>query len=152
MILHVPHPSGVNHARGFEFTYGSNPVHTVRTYGYDELGHLAYSHRMYHEGDKPSPSELNVYSKQEVDRMFQKTIDFGSESGWFKNRYSISTTKTTVVVLKIRLVGGNGYNVGQTGQCNIIELVIRNGNNAPKGINIVAYHHISGYDKPILCH
>ncbi|ELX2702804.1 tail fiber domain-containing protein [Escherichia coli] len=145
MILHVPHPSGVNHARGFEFTYGSNPVHTVRTYGYDELGHLAYSHRMYHEGDKPSPSELNVYSKQEVDRMFQKTINFGVETGWFK----IATAfipQTDGRSLKIRLIGGNGWNVGQTGQCNIIELVIRTGNGSPKGINFVAYHHVSGYD------
>ncbi|HAP0003331.1 TPA: tail fiber domain-containing protein [Escherichia coli] len=145
MILHVPHPSGVNHARGFEFTYGSNPVHTVRTYGYDELGHLAYSHRMYHEGDKPSPSELNVYSKQEVDRMFQKTIDFGSESGWFKIA-TVYLPQNYGRSAKIRLVGGNGWNVGQTGQCNIIELVLRTGNDSPKGINIVAYHHISGYD------
>ncbi|EOX7140207.1 tail fiber domain-containing protein, partial [Escherichia coli] len=145
MILHVPHPSGVNHARGFEFTYGSNPHHTVRTYGYDELGHLAYSHRMYHEGDKPSPSELNVYSKQEVDRMFQKTIDFGSESGWFKIA-TVYLPQNYGRSAKIRLVGGNGYNVGQTGQCNIIELVLRTGNDSPKGINIVAYHHISGYD------
>ncbi|MFX0914304.1 tail fiber domain-containing protein [Escherichia coli] len=145
MILHVPHPSGVNHARGFEFTYGSNPVHTVRTYGYDELGHLAYSHRMYHEGDKPSPSELNVYSKQEVDRMFQKTIDFGSESGWFKIA-TVYLPQNYGRSAKIRLVGGNGWNVGQTGQCNIIELVIRNGNGSPKGINFVAYHHVSGYD------
>ncbi|MCC8215057.1 tail fiber domain-containing protein [Escherichia coli] len=145
MILHVPHPSGVNHARGFEFTYGSNPHATVRTYGYDELGHLAYSHRMYHEGDKPSPSELNVYSKQEVDRMFQKTIDFGSESGWFKIA-TVYLPQNYGRSAKIRLVGGNGYNVGQTGQCNIIELVLRTGNDSPKGINIVAYHHISGYD------
>lgn len=145
MILHVPHPSGVNHARGFEFTYGSNPHATVRTYGYDELGHLAYSHRMYHEGDKPTPSELNVYSKQEVDRMFQKTINFGVETGWFK----IATAfipQNDGRSLKIRLIGGNGWNVGQTGQCNIIELVIRNGNGSPKGINFVAYHHVSGYD------
>lgn len=145
MILHVPHPSGVNHARGFEFTYGSNPHATVRTYGYDELGNLSYSHRMYHEGDKPSPSELNVYSKQEVDRMFQKTIDFGSESGWFKIA-TVYLPQNYGRSAKIRLVGGNGYNVGQTGQCNIIELVLRTGNDSPKGINIVAYHHISGYD------
>lgn len=131
MILHVPHPSGVNHARGFEFTYGSNPVHTVRTYGYDELGHLAYSHRMYHEGDKPSPSELNVYSKQEVDRMFQKTIDFGSESGWFKIA-TVYLPQNYGRSAKIRLVGGNGWNVGQTGQCNIIELVLRTGNDSLK--------------------
>ncbi|HBB4818043.1 TPA: tail fiber domain-containing protein [Escherichia coli] len=143
MILHVPHPSGVNHARGFEFNYGSNPVPTVRTYGYDELGHLAYSHRMYHEGDKPTPGELNVYSKQEVDRMFQKTINFGVEVGWFK----IATAfipQNDGRSLKIRLIGGNGWNAGKTGQCNIIELVIRTSNGSPKGINFVAYHHVSG--------
>lgn len=145
MILHVPHPSGVNHARGFEFTYGSNPVHTVRTYGYDELGHLAYSHRMYHEGDKPTPAEIGAYSKAEIDRLFQKTIDFGSESGWFKIA-TVYLPQNYGRSAKIRLVGGNGWTVGQTGQCNIIELVLRTGNDSPKGINIVAYHHISGYD------
>lgn len=145
LALHVPHPSGLNHSRGFDFTYGSNVVPTVKTYGYDELGHLAYSHRMYHEGDKPTPAEIGAYSKAEIDRMFQKTIDFGSESGWFKIA-TVYLPQNYGRSAKIRLVGGNGYNVGQTGQCNIIELVIRNGNNAPKGINIVAYHHISGYD------
>lgn len=143
MILHVPHPSGVNHARGFEFTYGSNVVPTVKTYGYDELGHLAYSHRMYHEGDKPTPAEIGAYSKAEIDRMFQKTLDFGIESGWFKIA-TIYLPQQSGRSAKIRLVGGNGYNVGHTYQCNIIELVLRSGNNAPKGINIVAYHHTSG--------
>ncbi|HBD3098909.1 TPA: tail fiber domain-containing protein [Escherichia coli] len=145
MILHVPHPSGVNHARGFEFNYGSNPVPTVKTYGYDELGNLSYSHRMYHEGDKPTPAEIGAYSKAEIDRLFQKTIDFGSESGWFKIA-TVYLPQNYGRSAKIRLVGGNGWNVGQTGQCNIIELVLRTGNDSPKGINIVAYHHISGYD------
>ncbi|MBS8449808.1 tail fiber domain-containing protein [Escherichia coli] len=145
LALHVPHPSGLNHSRGFDFTYGSNVVPTVKTYGYDELGNLSYSHRMYHEGDKPSPSELNVYSKQEVDRMFQKTIDFGSESGWFKIA-TVYLPQNYGRSAKIRLVGGNGWNVGQTGQCNIIELVIRTSNGSPKGINFVAYHHVSGYE------
>ncbi|HHO9558456.1 TPA: tail fiber domain-containing protein, partial [Escherichia coli] len=75
--------------------------------------------------------------------MFQKTIDFGSESGWFKIA-TVYLPQNYGRSAKIRLVGGNGYNVGKTDQCNIIELVLRNGNNAPKGINIVAYHHISG--------
>ncbi|PPW09934.1 tail fiber domain-containing protein [Escherichia coli] len=145
LALHVPHPSGLNHSRGFDFTYGSNVVPTVKTYGYDELGHLAYSHRMYHEGDKPTPAEIGAYSKAEIDRMFQKTIDFGSESGWFKIA-TVYLPQNYGRSAKIRLVGGNGWNVGQTGQCNIIELVIRTGNGSPKGINFVAYHHVSGYD------
>ncbi|EPF3312534.1 tail fiber domain-containing protein [Escherichia coli] len=146
MILHVPHPSGVNHARGFEFTYGSNPHATVRTYGYDELGHLSYSYRMYHEGDKPTPSELNVYSKNEIDRLFQKTLDFGIEGGWFKLG-TLTMPQQHGRAAKIRLVGGNGYNVGQNGQANVIELVIRCGNNSPKGVVFNAYYTIWYYEQ-----
>ncbi|EEX4352178.1 tail fiber domain-containing protein [Escherichia coli] len=146
MILHVPHPSGVNHARGFEFTYGSNPHATVRTYGYDELGHLAYSHRMYHEGDKPTPAEIGAYSKAEIDRLFQKTLNFGVEGGWFKLG-TLTMPQQHGRTAKIRLVGGNGYNVGQNGQANVIELVIRCGNNSPKGVVFNAYYTIWYYEQ-----
>ncbi|WP_236313372.1 tail fiber domain-containing protein [Escherichia coli] len=146
MILHVPHPSGVNHARGFEFNYGSNPVPTVRTYGYDELGHLAYSHRMYHEGDKPTPAEIGAYSKAEIDRLFQKTLNFGIEGGWFKLG-TLTMPQQHGRSAKIRLVGGNGYNVGMNGQANIIELVIRCGNNSPKGVVFNAYYTIWHYEQ-----
>ncbi|ELP5165273.1 tail fiber domain-containing protein [Escherichia coli] len=146
MILHVPHPSGVNHARGFEFTYGSNPHATVRTYGYDELGHLAYSHRMYHEGDKPTPAEIGAYSKSEIDRLFQKTLNFGIEGGWFKLG-TLTMPQQHGRTAKIRLVGGNGYNVGQNGQANVIELVIRCGNNSPKGVVFNAYYSIWYYEQ-----
>lgn len=138
LALHIPHPSGINHARGLDFTYGSNVVPTVKTYGYNADGVLAYSYRMYHEGDKPSPSELNVYSKQEVDRMFQKTLDFGIEFGWFKIA-TVYLPQQYGRSAKIRLVGGNGYNVGQTGQANIIELVLRSGNGNPVGVVFNAY-------------
>lgn len=146
MILHVPHPSGVNHARGFEFNYGSNPVPTVKTYGYDELGNLSYSHRMYHEGDKPTPAEIGAYSKAEIDRLFQKTLNFGIEGGWFKLG-TLTMPQQHGRSAKIRLVGGNGYNVGQNGQANVIELVIRCGNNSPKGVVFNAYYSIWYYEQ-----
>ncbi|EKP4624883.1 tail fiber domain-containing protein [Escherichia coli] len=146
MILHVPHPSGVNHARGFEFNYGSNPVPTVKTYGYDELGNLSYSHRMYHEGDKPTPAEIGVYSKAEIDRLFQKTLNFGIEGGWFKLG-TLTMPQQHGRSAKIRLVGGNGYNVGMNGQANIIELVIRCGNNSPKGVVFNAYYTIWDHEQ-----
>ncbi len=146
MILHVPHPSGVNHARGFEFNYGSNPVPTVKTYGYDELGNLSYSHRMYHEGDKPTPAEIGVYSKAEIDRLFQKTLNFGIEGGWFKLG-TLTMPQQHGRTAKIRLVGGNGYNVGMNGQANIIELVIRCGNNSPKGVVFNAYYTIWDHEQ-----
>ena len=141
LALHVPHPSGLNHSRGFDFTYGSNVVPTVKTYGYDELGHLAYSHRMYHEGDKPTPAEIGAYSKAEIDRLFQKTLNFGIDGGWFKLG-TLTMPQQHGRTAKIRLVGGNGYNVGMNGQANIIELVIRCGNNSPKGVVFNAYYSI----------
>ncbi|MCK0833727.1 tail fiber domain-containing protein [Escherichia coli] len=137
LILNIPHPSGKAHGRGFEFDYGSSSSQ-VKTYGFDQDGNKRFSFRMYHEGDKPSPSELNVYSKQEVDRMFQKTLDFGIESGWFKIA-TVYLPQQYGRSAKIRLVGGNGYNVGQTGQANIIELVLRSGNGNPVGVVFNAY-------------
>ncbi|HDQ1341696.1 TPA: tail fiber domain-containing protein [Escherichia coli] len=146
LALHVPHPSGLNHSRGFDFTYGSNVVPTVKTYGYDELGNLSYSHRMYHEGDKPTPAEIGVYSKAEIDRLFQKTLNFGIEGGWFKLG-TLTMPQQHGRTAKIRLVGGNGYNVGMNGQANIIELVIRCGNNSPKGVVFNAYYTIWDHEQ-----
>lgn len=146
LALHVPHPSGLNHSRGFDFTYGSNVVPTVKTYGYDELGNLSYSHRMYHEGDKPTPAEIGVYSKAEIDRLFQKTLNFGIDGGWFKLG-TLTMPQQHGRSAKIRLVGGNGYNVGMNGQANIIELVIRCGNNSPKGVVFNAYYTIWDHEQ-----
>ncbi|HEK0666381.1 TPA: hypothetical protein SMP26_001873 [Proteus mirabilis] len=73
LILNVPHPSAslgnYAHGRGFEFNYG-HLGNKVFTYGFNANGEKAYKFRMYHEGDKPSPSELNVYSKQESNNTF----------------------------------------------------------------------------------
>ncbi|MBC5790610.1 DUF1542 domain-containing protein [Providencia sp. JUb39] len=73
LTLNVPHSlatkENLAHNRGFTFTYGSAGS-TVKTYGYNASGQKAYSYRMYHEGDKPSPSELNVYSKQDSDAKY----------------------------------------------------------------------------------
>lgn len=137
LTLNVPHSSGVQYGRGFTFQYG-HVGNRVETYGYNKEGQKAFSYKMYHEGDKPTPGELNVYSKQEVDRMFQKTLDFGIESGWFKIA-TVYLPQQYGRSAKIRLVGGNGYNVGQTGQANIIELVLRSGNGNPVGVVFNAY-------------
>lgn len=71
LILNVPHPSAslnnYAHGRGFEFQYG-HVGNKVYTYGFNANGEKAFKFRMYHEGDKPSPSELNVYSRQDIDQ------------------------------------------------------------------------------------
>ncbi|EJP6718034.1 tail fiber domain-containing protein [Salmonella enterica] len=143
MILNVPHAWGKAHGRGFEFQYGS-AGNQVRTYGYGADGIKTFSHRMYHEGDKPTPAELNVYSKEEVDRLFQKSIHLGNAAGWYKiasvNLPQIGTTAF------IRLYGGNGFNAGTIAQTNVYELVIRSSNANPHGLTFTVYQHMSAFD------
>ncbi|EIN0309662.1 tail fiber domain-containing protein [Salmonella enterica] len=146
MILNVPHASGKAHGRGFSFQYGSAGSQ-VRTYGFDANGEKAFSHRMYHEGDKPTPAELGVYSKDEVNRLFQKSIWLGHAggTGWFK----IATVNLPQIGTQafIRLIGGNGFNAGTIAQTNVYELVIRSSNASPtSGLTFTVYQHLQGMD------
>lgn len=146
LILNVPHSYGKAHGRGFEFQYGSAGAQ-VRTYGIGADGVKAFSHRMYHEGDKPTPAELNIYSKDEINKMFQKTIWIDPTGGWFKIA-TITAGQNWGKGCNIRLIGGNGYNLGSWGQTKIVELVMRNSNDNPRGMNLVAYENTwSGTDQ-----
>lgn len=141
LTLNVPHSSGVQHGRGFTFQYGHTGSR-VETYGYNREGQKAFSYKMYHEGDKPTPGELNVYSKQEVDRMFVKnvklaTIPGDTVEGYFKLATAMIPQNGRSVFFRIH--GGNGYNVTAYDQVDIVEIVIRSGNNRPKGVNVIAY-------------
>lgn len=143
MILNVPHALGKAHGRGFSFQYGSAGSQ-VRTYGFDANGEKAFSHRMYHEGDKPTPAELNVYSKEEVDRLFQKSIYLGNASGWYK----IATVNLPQIGTQafIRLYGGNGFNAGTISQTNVYELVLRSSNANPHGLTFTVYQSLDAFD------
>ncbi|CEO90855.1 long tail fiber protein distal subunit [Enterobacteria phage GEC-3S] len=141
LTLNVPHSSGVQHGRGFTFQYG-HTGNRVETYGYNKEGQKAFSYKMYHEGDKPTPSELNVYSKQEVDRMFVKNVKLATVpgdivDGYFKLATAMIPQSGRSVFFRIH--GGNGYNVTAYDQVDIVEIVIRSGNNRPKGVNVIAY-------------
>ncbi|MEH3800187.1 tail fiber domain-containing protein [Escherichia coli] len=139
LILNIPHSGGKAHGRGFEFHYGSSSSQ-VKTYGFDKDGNKRFSYRMYHEGDKPTPTELGVYSKAEVDQMFIKQVHMSTGEnavGYFK--LATATIPQGGRGGFIRIYGGNGYNVNSPEQCDIVEIVIRSGNGNPKGVNIVAY-------------
>ncbi|ECX0160815.1 tail fiber domain-containing protein [Salmonella enterica subsp. enterica serovar Muenchen] len=145
MILNVPHALGKAHGRGFSFQYGSAGSQ-VRTYGFDANGEKAFSHRMYHEGDKPTPAELGVYSKEEVNSLFQKSLWLGHAggTGWFK----IASVNLPQIGSQafIRLIGGNGFNAGTIAQTNVFELIIRSSNANPHGVTFTVYQHLQGYD------
>lgn len=143
IILNVPHAWGKAHGRGFEFQYGSSGSQ-VRTYGYGADGIKTFSHRMYHEGDKPTPAELNVYSKEEVDRLFQKSIYLGNASGWYKIA-SVNLPQIGTQAF-IRLYGGNGFNAGTISQTNVYELVIRSSNANPHGLTFTVYQSLDAFD------
>ena len=141
LTLNVPHSSGVQHGRGFTFQYG-HAGSRVETYGYNREGQKAFSYKMYHEGDKPTPGELNVYSKQEVDRMFVKNVKLATSpsdivEGYFKLATAMIPQNGRSVFFRIH--GGNGYNFTAYYQVDIVEIVIRSGNNHPKGVNVIAY-------------
>lgn len=145
LTLNVPHSSGVQHGRGFTFQYGHTGSR-VETYGYNREGQKAFSYKMYHEGDKPTPGELNVYSKQEIDRMFVKNVKMSVPSGdatrgYFKIATAMIPQNGRMAFL--RIYGGNGYNVNSYDQVDFLEIVIRGGNNNPKGVSIAAYRRNS---------
>ncbi|QZI93826.1 hypothetical protein DEFFOIHO_00238 [Enterobacteria phage Cognac] len=145
LTLNVPHSSGVQHGRGFTFQYGHTGSR-VETYGYNREGQKAFSYKMYHEGDKPTPGELNVYSKQEIDRMFVKNVKMSTPSGdatrgYFKIASAMIPQSGRMAFL--RIYGGNGFNVNSYDQVDFLEIVIRSGNNNPKGVTIAAYRRNS---------
>lgn len=146
LTLNVPHSSGIRQGRGFTFQYG-NLGSRVETYGYNPQGQKAFSYKMYHEGDKPTPSELNVYSKQEVDRMFVKNVKMSTPSsasqgyGYFKIATAMIPQQGRMAF--IRIYGGNGYNVNSPSQADLVEIVIRGGNGNPKGVTVAAYRRNS---------
>ncbi|HCO7393491.1 TPA: tail fiber domain-containing protein [Escherichia coli] len=141
LILNIPHSGGKAHGRGFEFHYGSSSSQ-VKTYGFDKDGNKRFSYRMYHEGDKPTPTELGVYSKAEVDQMFIKNVRMTVPSGDATRGYFKIATATIPQngrMVMLRIFGGNGYNVNSYDQIDFVEIVIRSGNNNPKGVSIAAY-------------
>ncbi|HAL0047438.1 TPA: tail fiber domain-containing protein [Escherichia coli] len=145
LILNIPHSGGKAHGRGFEFHYGSSSSQ-VKTYGFDKDGNKKFSYRMYHEGDKPTPTELGVYSKAEVDQMFIKNVKMVVPSGDATRGYFKIATATIPQngrMVMLRIFGGNGYNVNSYDQVDFVEIVIRSGNNNPKGVSIAAYRRNS---------
>ncbi|HDI8934259.1 TPA: tail fiber domain-containing protein [Escherichia coli] len=141
LILNIPHSGGKAHGRGFEFHYGSSSSQ-VKTYGFDKDGNKRFSYRMYHEGDKPTPDELGVYSKAAVDQMFIKNVRMTVPSGDATRGYFKIATATIPQngrMVMLRIFGGNGYNVNSYDQVDFVEIVIRSGNNNPKGVSIAAY-------------
>lgn len=145
LTLNVPHSAGKAHGRGFTFRYASSGSR-VETYGFDREGQKNFSYKMYHEGDKPTPGEIGAYTKAEVDKMFIKNVRMTVPSGDATRGYfkiATATIPQSGRMVMLRIFGGNGYNVNSYDQVDFVEIVIRSGNNNPKGVSIAAYRRNS---------
>ncbi|EFU0723185.1 tail fiber domain-containing protein [Escherichia coli] len=142
LTLNVPHSAGKAHGRGFTFRYASGGSR-VETYGFDRDGQKNFSYKMYHEGDKPTPGEIGAYTKAEVDKMFVKNVVMSvpnsseNVSAYFK--LATATIPQNGRSVFFRIHGGNGYSVTAYDQVDVVEILLRSGNDRPKGLNVVAY-------------
>lgn len=64
-------------------------------------------------------------------------INYSSVSGWYK--LATVTMPQGVATVQFKITGGSGFNVGIFKQATINEIVLRSGNNTPKGINGVLW-------------
>lgn len=149
LTLNVPHSAGKAHGRGFTFRYASGGSR-VETYGFDREGQKNFSYKMYHEGDKPTPSEIGAYTKAEVDKMFVKNVVMSvpnsgeNVSAYFK--LATATIPQNGRSVFFRIHGGNGYNVTAYDQVDVVEILLRSGNDRPKGLNVIAYRRNTNKD------
>ncbi len=149
LTLNVPHSAGKAHGRGFTFRYASGGSR-VETYGFDREGQKAFSYKMYHEGDKPTPGEIGAYTKAEVDKMFVKNVVMSvpnsseNVSAYFK--LATATIPQNGRSVFFRIHGGNGYNVTAYDQVDVVEILLRSGNDRPKGLNVIAYRRNTNKD------
>lgn len=64
-------------------------------------------------------------------------INYSVDSGWYK--LATVTMPQGVATVQFKITGGSGFNVGTFRQAAINEIVLRSGNNNPKGINGVLW-------------
>lgn len=83
------------------------------------------NYKIYTELDKPTPTELNVYDKPQIDRMFSLIGNGTEEPQWIKlgvyKGWQLGQT------LSIIITGGTGYN-GLAGQPSRTFITLRTGN------------------------
>lgn len=79
-------------------------------------------------------ANLNTTLNRKVNSGF---ITYGATAGWYK--FATVTMPQATSTVSITVTGGNGFNSGSFNQCAISEIVLRTGNNNPKGLNAVLY-------------
>lgn len=79
-------------------------------------------------------ANLNTTLNRKVNSGF---ITYAATAGWYK--FATVTMPQDTSTVSITVTGGNGFNSGSFNQCAISEIVLRTGNNNPKGLNAVLY-------------
>lgn len=85
-------------------------------------------------GSLPNFANLNTTLDRKVTTGW---INYSVDSGWYK--LATVTMPQGVAIVQFKITGGSGFNVGTFRQAAINEIVLRSGNNSPKGINGVLW-------------
>lgn len=94
--------------------------------------------------------EIGAYTKAEVDKMFVKNVVMSvpnsseNVSAYFK--LATATIPQNGRSVFFRIHGGNGYNVTAYDQVDVVEILLRSGNDRPKGLNVIAYRRNTNKD------
>ncbi|MGL4843971.1 MAG: tail fiber domain-containing protein [Aeromonas veronii] len=97
----------------------------------DSLGFERDWARVYTTDQKPTAAEVGAMAA------VNPTYPLTSSAGWhIIGRVRLPQSAATV---KVEIVGGCGFNTGSMEQTALTEIVIRSGNNNPKGISVSAY-------------
>lgn len=88
-------------------------------------------YKVYTENDKPTPTELNVFDKNQISKFMAKFDSSGADSKWYK--LGVVRLNQGGQTLRLELTGGSGYN-GTSGNNPTATMVLRTGN-ASTGIN-----------------
>ena len=142
LAIHVAHSTGIAHARGIAFTYGSKGLE-VFTYAYGSDGAYVGEAQLYSTAFKPTPSDIGAYTKTETDQKIATAISDSTDLNkiypvgivtWFNSNVNPNTALPGLtwtylnngVGRTIRIAAANGSDVATTGGSDSVTLAVGN--------------------------
>ena len=142
LAIHVAHSTGIAHARGIAFTYGSIGLE-VFTYAYGSDGAYVGEAQLYSTAFKPTPSDIGAYTKTETDQKIATAISDSTDLNkiypvgivtWFNSNVNPNTALPGLtwtylnngVGRTIRIAAANGSDVATTGGSDSVTLSVGN--------------------------
>lgn len=115
--------------------------HNYKVNTYLELRDVAYLNKPLRVEGQVIPTDVSnfdarYYTQSVSDKVHMRTTNIsptGGASAWVRIATVNMPQSTSTAVIK--MYGGSGFNVGSYSQCAMTEIVLRTGNDNPRGIN-----------------